>query len=149
MHALNIFSLKLEKIHFQKSSVAISLSHSSPCKLFLSTKYHTVYPGSGREGRFVGWYPVARSANLTQGLNFHLQFPTPKTIRRMGTSFQNNDFWLVNGCLEYHRPVTTNACPPKQSQKSLHPKLVPVIQRASEVGKGGLLSVLYYHSGLK
>ena len=42
--------------------------------------------------------------------------------------------WLVNSCLEYHRPIITNACPPKQSQKSLHPKLVPILPRVSEVG---------------
>ena len=33
--------------------------------------------------------------------------------------------WMVNGCLEYHRPIITNTYPPKKSQKSLHPKLVP------------------------
>ena len=33
--------------------------------------------------------------------------------------------WLVIGCLEYHRPIISNACPLKQSQKSLHPQLVP------------------------
>ena len=42
--------------------------------------------------------------------------------------------WLVNGCLEYHRPIVTNPCPPKRSQKSLHQKLVPILPRVSEVG---------------
>ena len=28
--------------------------------------------------------------------------------------------WLRNGCLEYHRPIITDACPPKRSQESLH-----------------------------
>ena len=35
--------------------------------------------------------------------------------------------WLVNGCLEYHRPIITIACPFKRSQvKSLRRKLVPI-----------------------
>ena len=38
---------------------------------------------------------------------------------------------LVNGRLEYHRPMITHACPPKQSQTSLHPKLVPILPRGS------------------
>ena len=41
--------------------------------------------------------------------------------------------WLVNGCLEYHRPIRTNTCPPKPSQKSLYSKLVPILPRVSEV----------------
>ena len=41
--------------------------------------------------------------------------------------------WLVNGCLECHRPIRTNTCPPKRFQKSLHPKLVPILSRVSEV----------------
>ena len=42
--------------------------------------------------------------------------------------------WLVNGCLEYHRPIVTNPFPTKRSQKSLHQKLVPILPRVSEVG---------------
>ena len=35
--------------------------------------------------------------------------------------------WLVNGCLEYRRPIITIACPPKRSQmKLLRRKLVPI-----------------------
>ena len=34
--------------------------------------------------------------------------------------------WLVNGRLKYHRPIITNACAPKQSQKSLRRKLVHI-----------------------
>ena len=35
-------------------------------------------------------------------------------------------FWLVNGFLEYHRPIITNFCPPKWFKESLHSKLVPI-----------------------
>ena len=42
--------------------------------------------------------------------------------------------WLVNGCLEYHRPIVTNPFPTKRSQKSLHQKLVPILPRVSDVG---------------
>ena len=41
--------------------------------------------------------------------------------------------WL-GGCLEYHRPIITNACPPRRSQKSLHPKHVLILPWVSEVG---------------
>ena len=41
--------------------------------------------------------------------------------------------WLANGCLKYHRPIITNACPRKHSQKSLHPYLVLILPRVSEV----------------
>ena len=61
---------------------------------------------------------------------------TPESIRGKCTSFRCNDFWgvwvdkrylwLVNGCLEHHRPIITNACSPKRSQKSLRRKLVPI-----------------------
>ena len=58
------------------------------------------------------------------------QFSSPETTRRMGTSFQRNDFWdsfffwggggqallMINGCLEYHRPIITNACPSRRSR---------------------------------
>ena len=46
--------------------------------------------------------------------------------------------WLVNGYLEYHRPIRTNACPPKWSQQSLCPKLVPMLLRATQVGNDNL-----------
>ena len=52
-----------------------------------------------------------------------------------GTSFRCNDFWdRLGGCLDYHRPIITNVRPPKQSQKSLHTKLVPILRRVSEAG---------------
>ena len=41
---------------------------------------------------------------------------------------------LVDGCLEYHRPIMTNACPPKWSQKSLRTKLVSILPGVYEVG---------------
>ena len=41
--------------------------------------------------------------------------------------------WLVNGCLEYHRPIITNTCPPTRPQKSLYPKLVRILPGVSEV----------------
>ena len=40
----------------------------------------------------------------------------------------------VDVCLKYHRPIMTKACPPKPSQKSLHPKLEPVLPRVSKSG---------------
>ena len=40
----------------------------------------------------------------------------------------------VHGCLEYRRPIMTNACPPKRFQKSLHPELVPILMWVSEAG---------------
>ena len=62
----------------------------------------------------------------------------------MGTSFgakisgivrvDKRYLWLVNGCLEYHRPIITSACPLKRSQTSLRPKLVPILLHVSEVG---------------
>ena len=62
----------------------------------------------------------------------------------MGTSFGAKNsgivqvdkryLWLVNGCLEYHRPIITSACPLKRSQTSLRPKLVPILLHVSEVG---------------
>ena len=43
--------------------------------------------------------------------------------------------WLVNGCLDYRRPIITIACPPKRSQvKSLRRKLVPISLILSGVG---------------
>ena len=36
---------------------------------------------------------------------------------------------LVNGCLDYHRPIITSACPLKRSHTSLRPKLVPISPR--------------------
>ena len=41
--------------------------------------------------------------------------------------------WLFNVFLEYHRPITTNACPPKPSQRSLHPTLEPILPGVSLV----------------
>ena len=62
----------------------------------------------------------------------------------MGTSFgakisgivrvDKRYLWLVNGCLEYHRPIITSACSLKRSQTSLRPKLVPILLHVSEVG---------------
>ena len=37
--------------------------------------------------------------------------------------------WLVNDCHEYHRPIITNVCTPKQSQR---PKLVPILPKELE-----------------
>ena len=37
--------------------------------------------------------------------------------------------WLFYGCLEYHRPIITNACPSKRSQISLQPELVSILPR--------------------
>ena len=34
--------------------------------------------------------------------------------------------YLVNGCFEYHPPIISNVCPPKQSQNSLRRKLIPI-----------------------
>ena len=36
----------------------------------------------------------------------------------------------------YHGTIITNACPPKQSQKSLHPKLVAIFPKVYGVGNG-------------
>ena len=41
---------------------------------------------------------------------------------------------MVNGWLEYRQPIITEACPLKQSQKSLRPKLVPILPGVCEVG---------------
>ena len=41
--------------------------------------------------------------------------------------------WLINGCLECHGPIITDACPPKRSHKSLQPKLIPIPRRDSEM----------------
>ena len=40
---------------------------------------------------------------------------------------------LADGCLENHRPIITNACPPERSQKALRPKLVPILLRGGEL----------------
>ena len=64
---------------------------------------------------------------------------------------------MVNGCHEYSRPIITKAAPPKQSQKSLNPKLVPIplrlfeddnfdlpLTEVHEVGeKGGILFQIF------
>ena len=44
--------------------------------------------------------------------------------------------WLVSGCLEYHRPIIINPCPPKRYQKSLRRKLVPMALIVLEWGIG-------------
>ena len=69
--------------------------------------------------------------------------PFARSLREKGTSFQCKDFWivwvdksylwLVNSCLEYHRPNIISTCPPKRSLKSLFPTLVPVLLKGSEV----------------
>ena len=41
--------------------------------------------------------------------------------------------WLGKGCLEYDRPIITDACPLKPSQKSLQPNFEPILLRDSEV----------------
>lgn len=49
----------------------------------------------------------------------------------------SSDLVILNtehGCLGYHRPIMTNACPPKRFQKSLHPELVPILMWVSEAG---------------
>ena len=46
-------------------------------------------------------------------------------------SLDKRYFWLVNGFLEYHPPIITNACPPKWSQKSLRLKVVSFLPRVS------------------
>ena len=55
--------------------------------------------------------------------------------RRYNMSAQKNSILINKHALnrepcvagyEYHRPIITNACPPKPSQKSLHPKIVPI-----------------------
>ena len=72
-------------------------------------------------------------------------FSTPDTRRGMGTSFRCNDFWnrlgghallfnMVNGCLGYHQPIITNACPPKRSRESLPRKLVSIPHIVQERG---------------
>ena len=72
------------------------------------------------------------------------EFPTPETI--MDSIVRRNDFWyrlggqalvmigqersfslgLVDGYPEYHRPIITNACPPKRSLKSLRGRFEPI-----------------------
>ena len=44
--------------------------------------------------------------------------------------------WLVSGCLEYHRPIIINPCPPKRYEKSLRRKLVPMALIVLEWGIG-------------
>ena len=43
--------------------------------------------------------------------------------------FEHASFMIIMAhyCLEYHRPIITNACPPKRPQKSLRAKLVPIL----------------------
>jgi len=87
--------------------------------------------------------PLSRAGSFSRAAagNRTYKFPIPETIRQMGKSLcatiseiilvDKRCIWLVNGCLEYHRPIITDACPPKQSQKSLHPKLVTILPRVS------------------
>ena len=71
-----------------------------------------------------------------------LSYPSLRSVRERvgertwerGWLVHKCSLWLVNGCLEYHRPIITNVCPPKRSRKSLHPQLVPILPRVSEVG---------------
>ena len=57
-----------------------------------------------------------------------------RIIRGMGTSFPRNDFWMGKSSFLNHRPIITNACSPKQSPKSLHSTLVPILPWVSWVG---------------
>ena len=55
-------------------------------------------------------------------------------VQAFGSTVNKRWLWLVNGCLEYHRPIITNACPPKWSQKSLRVKFVAIPLTVCEVG---------------
>ena len=84
-----------------------------------------------------GW-PMTKDAG--QGF----QFPIPETKRAewlelfcatiSGIVWVDQRYlWLVNGFLEYHRPIRTNTCLAKHSQQSLRPKLVPILLRVTQV----------------
>ena len=49
--------------------------------------------------------------------------------------------WLM---VEYDRPIITNAWPPKQSQKALHPKPVPLLFFVSEIGNHEVIELQKY-----
>ena len=52
-------------------------------------------------------------------VKIRIEFPFPETMREKGNSFRRNDFWhrlggqallwYVNGCLDYHQLIITNA----------------------------------------
>ena len=63
-----------------------------------------------------------------------------KLLKKRSLGADKRRLWLVNGCLEYHRPIITNACQSKLSQKSLHSKFAPILPRLCEVGNTGTLS---------
>ena len=74
---------------------------------------------------------------------FKKKFTAQENIREMDKDFRHSDFWnslggqalwFVNVCLEYHRLIMTNACPPKRPQKKVRRKLVPISLIVSEVG---------------
>ena len=55
-------------------------------------------------------------------------------VQAFGSTVNKRWLWLVNGCLQYHRPIITNAFPPKWSQKSLRLKPLPIPLTVCEVG---------------
>ena len=81
-------------------------------------------------------------------LHLHLcfLFPTSETIKTncvwafgaaiSGIAWVDKRYlWLGKGCLEYDRPIITDACPPKPSQKSPQPNFQLILPRDSEVGR--------------
>ena len=61
-------------------------------------------------------------------LNTYTHFACTQLLLRLGYILNTE-----HGYLGYHRPIMTNACPPKRSQLSLHLKLVPILMWDSEV----------------
>ena len=57
----------------------------------------------------------------------------PINFRESGHNFF---FVRTSVAFGYHGTIITNACPPKGSQKSLHPKLVPIFPKVYGVGNG-------------
>ena len=49
--------------------------------------------------------------------------------------------YLSNCCLEYHRTILTNACPPKLPQKLLRPKLVPILPYVTVYDSSGIRGI--------
>ena len=99
----------------------LSLSWSSTIQLFRSFSIFLIFPPPPPP-------------------HFYCPPPRTTTLRGMGTRFRckpsgivwedKRYLWLVDGWLKYHRSIITNACPP---QKSLHPKLVPILPKVSEM----------------
>ena len=113
-------------IHVKLTSFQPSVLCSSSIK-FYTNAYASLTNQNARFGFILNLF-IANPRNY-KGNEYKLSVK-----RFLGSLVDKRYFWSVNGYLDYHRPILTNDCPPKQSQKPLYPKPGPILRRVSEVG---------------